>query len=936
MKRTYIFIIFQIISLSVFAQYFGGHPKNIDWRSIDNENVRLIYPRGLNIQAQRIADIVNHINKNNVYSVGNKSKKLDIVLHTNQVISNGFVGLAPYRSEFFGIGMQNMNRLGSVDWLDVLSIHEYRHALQFANSKYGFSKFMSYLFGQIGWAGAINFSIPNWYFEGDAVVTETLLSEGGRGRMPSFYKEIRANLLSGKKYSYMVARNGSYNRMLPSIYPMGFAICNYTRNNYGTNIWKNILKDAGRYSKIIYPFSRAMKKHADFSSRKMYKKAFQQLKTDWETELQNIELTPVTEVSPPVKRTVTNYQFPQVMNDGTIVAIKNSYKETSSIVGIKDREENKITTYGISQDVYLSSNNNILVWTEFETDMRRGNVNYNKIISYDYNTKLKKVVCRKTKYYSPHISSDGNKIVAVNINEQMQNNLVIIDAHTGKQIAKLPNINNDFLSFPKWTNDNKHIVYIAKRKSKLALIKMNIDSQKRTLLTNWSSHVIGATSMGESHVYFSASYSGIDNIYAVDLNGNKQIKQLTSVKVGVYQPCINNKGNSLTMSRFTSMGYGLATLKLSKNISDYSNISYKEPKEQLRYNIQTTKYENNILNSIEKGNYEEKSYNGFFRGMKFHSWFFTLEQDIIGFNIFMNNTLNNLTGLFGIEYNNNDETYGYNATIAYAKWFPVISLSSRLGQRKDSPLILSNTTNKAKEADIQFGVSIPLTWVENQYVIQLNTSAAIKYSKIFDTGDLYITHSDFASMSSVLEFSVLHSKARQNIMPKLGLQLEAGLNYATNNVKAKKVYTNTTVFLPSVFKNHGFKINSAFNWEKQSNEYIYEDRFKYSRGYSAIANDQIYRLSANYSFPMLYPNWGFAGLIHFKRIRANMFMDISQAKWQDSKYDMNSYGAELIFDNKFYNLIPLSIGVRESFLLDTDWKYPNRKQWTEIFVSINL
>ncbi len=935
MNKIKILILLIIVTNSVLAQNLGGHKPSINWQTIQNEKVKLIYPENLKPQAQRIADIISHIGKNNIYSVGNKSKKLDLVLQTQQVISNGFVSLAPYKSEFFAVGIQNNNHLGSIDWLDILSLHEYRHALQFANARRGVSKFFSYLFGQAGWAGAMNLSIPSWYFEGDAVSAETLLSNSGRGRMPSFYKELRANLLDNKTYSYMTARNGSYNRMLPSIYPMGFAICNYTRNNYGDNVWAKILKDAGSYRYALYPFSRSMKRHTNTSSRKMYKKALAQLKYDWEEELKGIELTNSTVVSPPKKRTVTNYQFAQFLQDGTLVAIKNSYKETAKIVQIKDKQDEKIINYGISADIYLSVNNNRFAWTELEKDIRRNNVNYNKIVTYDFTTGIKKTVCSKTKYFSPNISADGSKIAVVNISEQLNNNIVIINSENGEQIIRLPNPENDFISYPKWTKDGKHIVYIAKRKSKLALMKMNIETQKSELLTNWTSHIIGSTSVGSNYVYFSASFSGIDNIYAVNLNGNKQIKQLTSVKTGAYQACINSNDNKLVMSEFTSMGYELRSINVDKNIENYPTITYKEPKEQERYKIKTNKYEHNILDSINQGIYEEKPYKGLFRGMKFHSWFFDLSTPFVGLDLVMDNTLNDIKAILGLEYNYNDEVFGYTATISYARWFPVFSVEARFGEHRYEHLIYRFLA-KVNEAKLNFFVDIPLSWVKDNYVIKLNTRAGIKFFKLFDTENVKVEYSDFSGLLTTFEFSILHTKALQNLMPRWGFKTELEFDKSVSNLSAQKLYSKSSVFLPALFPNHGLKIGAAFQFEPKSNDYIFENRFVYSRGYSAPVNDRVYKLSADYSFPLLYPNWGFAGITHFKRIRGNLFFDFSEYKLQGSVFDMSSIGAELIFDNTFLNLLPLSIGLRTSYLLDTDPRFIDRTTWTEVFLHINI
>ena len=64
--------------------------------------------------------------------------------------------------------------------------------------------------------------MPPWFFEGDAVFTETLLSNAGRGRMPYFEGQYRALLLTGNSLNYEKNSAGSYKKLIPNIYNMGY------------------------------------------------------------------------------------------------------------------------------------------------------------------------------------------------------------------------------------------------------------------------------------------------------------------------------------------------------------------------------------------------------------------------------------------------------------------------------------------------------------------------------------------------------------------------------------------------------------------------------------------------------------------------------------------------------------------------------------------
>jgi len=394
-----ILISLSLVTFSSTAQSLGKHASDLHWKSIETENVKVIFPEGTNIQAQRIADVVEYIHNNKTISVGHKSKKIDIVLQNQQTISNGFVTLSPYRSEFFAISPQDQSSLGTPNWLDLLSMHEYRHALQYANAKRGLTNFFYIIAGQNGWAASMGFSIPSWYLEGDAVLSETLLSENGRGRNPYFFKEQRSLFLEDKIYSYQKAQNGSYKDIVPNIYPLGYMINNHIRNNYGIEKGKNILADAGSYKYVIYPFSSAMKNHTGLTTTKMYHKSALALQKRYKTETKTLNLTKSKPITKKNTKTITNYTFAKYLNDGSIIAIKKSFKETPYLVKLKNGSEQKLTNIGIAAQEFLSVTNDKILWTEHSKDLRHENKNYSNIVSFDMKTKLKKQLSSKTRYF---------------------------------------------------------------------------------------------------------------------------------------------------------------------------------------------------------------------------------------------------------------------------------------------------------------------------------------------------------------------------------------------------------------------------------------------------------------------------------------------------------------------------------------------------------
>lgn len=903
--------------LGISQTPFGGHPPSVKWMQIDTDILRVIYPEGQEKQAKRISSLINYLHENHLTTVGIRTKKIDLVLQTNRVISNGYVSLSPYISEFYATPFQNNQRIGTSDWLDELAIHEYRHVLQFSNANRGATKVFHVLQGQGGWAGAMFLSVPNWYLEGDAVVSETVLTNSGRGRAPSFFKEQRALLLNGIDYSYMKARNGSYKDIVPSHYPLGYAIVNYGRNHFGQDIWKNILADAGAYKKIVYPFSGAMNIHTGMRAPVMYKAAYKELKNQWAEDLLETPLT--THIAITQKQsTVTNNQFAQFLQNGNIVYLSSSFKKTPAIYLFKGESNNKITDVGSSVNTFLSENNNRLAWTEYQRDVRWGNRSYTKVVTYDITTGEKKTITQNTKLFSPQVSGDGSRVVAARYSSDLESAIVLLDIETGLVERVLQNPNQNIISYPNWTYDNKAIVYVAKNGHQLAILKYDLETNQITQLTNWTHHTIGNISVGKTRIVFAASYSGIDNIYSVSLDGNRKIIQLTSAKIGAYQPDISTDEETIIFSEFTEKGYVLSSLKISESLQ--KEIDPVEPVEMDRFNIKLADYEGNILDKIPDTNVESTPYRGFLKGTKLHDWGISGGSSEVFARLGFTNILNDFNANLIGGYNTNEETFSYGVSAQYGKLFPIVELAAYNSERSTVVLAENDSLfiDRFEQNQVSAAISIPLIWQRGNYTSGATIGTNLVRYQLNNEFSVSNTSNNITSFELNLQAYNIRRRAYQNVQSRFGQYLFAYYSKSLSSVPGERFNIQSGVYLPGLGLNHGILIEGEYQRESLSNIYQYSDMFNYARGYAYVLNDEVYRLSINYQLPLFYPDWGFFNFAYFKRIRLNGFFDVAESNvfFADYTLTQKSYGGELIFDNVMLNVLPVSFVIRQSFLPD--------------------
>jgi hypothetical protein len=398
-----------LVATAAGAQTFGGNPPSIKWQQVNTPTARVIFSQGMDSVALRVAQTIARMNHVIQPTIGFKQRQVSIVLQNQTTISNAYVGLAPFRSEFYLTAGQNSFDVGSLPWPEQLAIHEFRHVQQYNNFNVGLSHGLNIIFGEGGQALANALSVPDWFFEGDAVYNETLVSRQGRGRLPFFFNGFRALWAADKDYSFMKLRNGSYLDYTPNHYPLGYMMVSYGREKYGNAFWKDVTHDAAAFSPFFYPLQGAIKKHAGVGYTDFRNAALGHFKTAFDADAKDQR--------PNAKKQhfIADQEYPAYINDSTLIYLKNSYTHIPQFVIKTGDRERAIAIQGFTTDNYFSYHDGKVVYAGYRPDLRWGYRNYNELIVLDINTGKERRITRKTKYFSPAFSADGKRIAVVQV-----------------------------------------------------------------------------------------------------------------------------------------------------------------------------------------------------------------------------------------------------------------------------------------------------------------------------------------------------------------------------------------------------------------------------------------------------------------------------------------------------------------------------------------
>ncbi|MBS1745473.1 MAG: hypothetical protein JST21_04820 [Bacteroidetes bacterium] len=923
MRLFFICALFFILS-PVFSQEFGGSPASVKWNAINTDTVKLIFPSGLDSLAARIAGITTEEQKKYVSSIENRLKKVSIVLRPQTVISNGYVALSPWRSEFYLTPEQNAFELGAMSWSDLLSIHEYRHVEQYNNFNVGLSKFLHILFGQNGQALANAAAVPDWFFEGDAVYNETRLSRQGRGRLPLFFNGYKSLSMANKDYSYMKLRNGSYRDFVPDHYPLGYMLVAYGYEKYGNDFWKNVTHQAASYHYLFYPLQNSVKENAKISFKEFVHNAFEFYNRQWNKDsLSNIHI-----INSIKEGNVVDEKYPYATNDGSIIYLRKSFKDVPAfILQRANGSKEKIAIQSICDDDYFSYNDGKIVYASFKQDARWGNKEYNEIRMIDVESKKEKKLSSGTRYFSPDISHDGKWVVTVEQDIDGSSKLVLLD--TNGAIKKVVcNDRNHIFSYPKFSVDDKKI-FVCLRNSigEMSIIKQNIDTNTADTIIPFKNRVIGFLNVQGDTLIYSCSNNGRDEIWGY-INVENKSYRLASAATGLYQGFIRN--NSITASAFTANGYRLASIK-----PVWQQVNASDTLKDLFVTKPFHSSSNHFLSVVSQRNYQVAKYSRFSGFFNFHSYNPSFSDPDYSFIVYGQNVLNTVQSQLYYTYNRNERFSRIGYTGIYGGWYlqPFMDVNETFNR---SLQYNQDTTFHWNETRLAAGFQLPLNFSGGKLHRNLNLSAGYNFLHLQWTGlsKQLLRNSGFSFGQFLVKYSQYTQQASQNIYPHFGQTLT--LQYRTGST-AHQFLANGNFYFPGFAKSHSIVIGVAFQARDTSGKYYYDNNFPFSRGYSSVDFPRMIKYAVNYNFPIAYPDWGFGNIVYFLRIRTNLFYDVTQVKSLRSgnRYNYASTGVEVFFDTRWWNQQPISIGVRYSRLLNTENTYSSPNQW-QVILPLNL
>ncbi len=944
MKKLIFFFAFTALVINARAQYFqtGQDPASINWKQINSRNFQLIFPDYYEEQAKKLAGNLEAAYPYTSYTLKHNPQKIPFLLHTQTVQSNGLVAWAPRRAEFYTTPHQSMY---PQDWLEQLTLHEFRHVVQIDKIRSNLPFWARYLLGEQGTALAFGAYLPWWFIEGDAVVTETSLSNFGRGRFPSFLMEHQAQVVQKGVFSYDKAFFRSYRDYVPNHYKLGYYFTGNLRARHGSELWEEVLTRAGSKPLSIFPLNQVLKKRTGMDIVENYQSVFDSLKSVWIREDMKYQSIPTHQINEQATF-FTNYNHNHWLNDSTVLSYKTAYNEIPSFVKIqKDSgRETKLFFPGAIFNESAGYRGEWIVWAEQISDVRWEHRGRSLLRLYNVNSKKKIEIKPEFKSFSPSISPDKMKIAVVETDFSNNYYISVYQMPDGKLLQRFQSPQNNYFFTPEWLNNDEVAAVMLTQKGK-RIVRVNFALDELFQLSDAEMGDIKHLRFTGDFLYFIGAYSGKNSLYRLTLE-NGTVERVYEPRFGVESPAVSDEDDQIILSDYTAGGFRLIELS-SENDSIKSLQQVKPAKYLLAEILASQEAGFPVFNDTDGEEYTVKKYSKAGHLFNFHSWA-PASVDVEayefypGVTLMSQNVLSTSEAVVGYKWDYTERAGRFVADYSFKGWFPVFDFDFSYGGRASNYNLIQQVTDEQgnvtrdttqqrfswQETTAGLTMALPLNFDKGPFyrIIQPEIQYGFNYIRHRESTPHQFREGSFHSLSYRLYMQKVLRKSYLDMYPNFGIIADGVFRHSpagavrAGNIKALQ----SVIYLPALMKNHGIKLYAGAQQKETAEIMGFSDVVRYARGWGRIATTEIYTGGVDYKMPLIYPDWNFWGLLYTRRIKAALFADYTRLKgkyYRNGNFtgmfttDISSVGTEITADVnilRFY--APANIGFRASYL----------------------
>lgn len=921
-KRKTLFIaILAILFVSFPYQAFARYDPKLQWRIVKTDNFIIYYPAGHEALAQRVLSLCSEVHRDVTGFLGVTPRRCPIVLNPGTDLFNGFMAPLPNRISLYEAPLYTVRGFGpGSDILDLVFTHEYTH--------------YAHITTRLGWYGVLagilgdgiaiaNMVSPGWLVEGVTTNTETLFTDGGRGRSPLFAGEMRSFTEGEGLWSLNAAAvSPPYAPPGSRIYLAGYAMVEYLNRTYGADAFARL----GRYQ-AEHPLGGSSEalSHVTGKDPDEFYRGFLQ---DY---LRHARLVRegAAAAGLPEGRTVLaaddhleSYEEHFWTERGTIIGFRRGHKKKNALVETNPEVPERLGETETGSIASLNARrlpDGRLVLAEiFYHPLGEGEIDTTDLVVFDPQTRQRTRLTKDAHIYSAALSPDGTTFVATRKNG-MWIDLVLLNADGG-EIRPLVSKTGMYFDAPCWSPDGRMIAAVVKSGRNADIVTVDPATGEMQLL--FASDVAEDNepefSPDGKWLVFSSDRSTIWNIYAWNLEERK-LFQLTSVPYVAGSPHLSRDGATLSYADTVRGVKQVRVLPFAPRAGKAVEVAkagaIAEPDLQRLQPEVALKSEEGIpleaylpyihipyVNSDEEG---------------LQAGLLLMGGDPVGINSYSANLL------YGFESNR----AGYDISLANRSFWPTLAARIYDLPSEGDPLGGNAESYWYREqgGELSAAVNLLPRVTPAQVISTVRLGSRLRFfSSLDDEFDIADAKDRSTAVFGELSLSRMPDTASRDMVPSWGQDLflayEKGLSELGGELPGYNAVFSFTQYVPSVFEHQGLALQLVH--QSQSGPLTYAKELSIPRGYKEFDEEgdldrhKNLLLSAEYHFPLFYTDGGIGMYaFHSDLLKGSLFVDYGAGwdggfawdEWREQA--RTSVGATLTNKGVLLALLPIEYGI---------------------------
>lgn len=505
------FSIFILIFLTVLLSA-KEHQLFVKYRQMETEHFQIIYEPMDKKSADEVYSFCEEVYSNVTNLLDSYPDKIKVVLHGRIDQANGnYYPIPEHLNLYITTPINFFNGALTESWLKSLLTHELTHYIHISYEKGWIYELSKFLGPSVKAAPGALF--PGWMLEGFTTNTETMFSQGGRGRNPLFEMSYKTHILEGNLFTLKQAGYSSDFPPYSRIYISGYIFINYLIRSYGEDVLKTI------HSQMIRnPLSpkkallRATGKTADQLWDEMRLELIQKYKA-------NFDIPEGEQISP---YQIGDWHLPRITDKGFITYQQVMKKNPGLYLFDPVTGENQLLakTYLTDRWSYTASSSGEKVFfSAFDIDAAApgGATYHSDIFQIRYGKRKSKRITKDKHLWHPSLSGDGKRLIAVQKRDSYSN-LVEVFPETG-EVQTLFSMEQATVFTPALSSDGKKILFVLNIRGKQDIWLLDENGARPLTGFNGGSEYYPRF-IDDQTIWYSGDKSGELVLYKIELPTN--------------------------------------------------------------------------------------------------------------------------------------------------------------------------------------------------------------------------------------------------------------------------------------------------------------------------------------------------------------------------------------------------------------------------------